>query len=313
MTIPFIRSGLLALLLAAGLSMGVAAQTPPSSSPQTARLQTFATPDAAAETLTEAVRKDDDKTVEAILGAGWRDLIPGSKGEEDEVRRTYISAWDETHKVVLEGDAKAVVVVGKTSFTMAIPIVKENGVWRFDVEAGRQEIQARYIGRNELSAVQALLAVIDAQREYATLDPMNTGVGTYARRLLSTPGKKDGLYWESKPGEPESPLGPLLAKAQPDAKEGDGYFGYHYRLLYGQGAAAPGGAYSYLVNNRMIGGFGVIAWPVRYGETGVMTFIISHSGEVYEQDLGLDTSKRVSVINIFNPDKGWEKADTTTP
>jgi len=314
MRIKFTRSGFLALLLAVGLSIGAAAQTPPPSAELTAHLQTFATPEAAAEMLTEAIRKEDDETVAAILGAGWRDLIPGNKEEEEnEVRRNYLAAWDEAHKIVLEGDKKALIQVGKTAFNMAIPIVRDGNTWRFDVEAGQDEIQARYIGRNELTVVQTLLAIVDAQREYATLDPMKTGVGTYARRLLSSPGRKDGLYWESKPGEPESPLGPRLAKAQPGATEGDGYFGYHYRLLYGQGPAAPGGEYSYLVNNRMIGGFGAIAWPVRYGETGVMTFIVSHSGEVYEQDFGPDTSQHVSTINFFNPDKGWEKADATPP
>ena len=308
----FTRSGILALLLATGLSLGAAGQTPPSAQP-TARQQTFETPEAAAEVLTEAIRKDDEKTVAAILGAGWRDLVPGNKEEENEVRRNYLAAWDEAHKIVLEGDKKALIQVGKTAFNMAIPIVKDGNTWRFDVEAGQDEIQARYIGRNELTVVQTLLAIVDAQHEYATLDPMKTGVATYARRLLSSPGRKDGLYWESKPGEPESPLGPLLANAQPGSTEVDGYFGYHYRLLYGQGPAAPGGEYSYLVNNRMIGGFGAIAWPVRYGETGVMTFIVSHTGQVYEQDFGPDTSQRVSTINFFNPDKGWEKADSTPP
>ncbi len=313
MRIKFTRSGFLALLLAVGLSIGAAAQTPPSAQ-LAAHLQSFATPEAAAEMLTEAIRKDDDKTVAAILGAGWRDLIPGNKEEEEnEVRRNYLAAWDEAHKIVLEGDKKALIQVGKTAFNMAIPVVKDGNTWRFDIEAGQDEIQARYIGRNELTVVQTLLAIVDAQREYATLDPMKTGVGTYARRLLSSPGRKDGLYWESKSGEPESPLGPRLAKAQPGATEGDGYFGYHYRLLYGQGPAAPGGEYSYLVNNRMIGGVGAIAWPVRYGQTGVMTFIVSHSGDVYEQDFGPDTSQRVSTINFFNPDKGWEKADATPP
>ena len=196
---------------------------------------------------------------------------------------------------------------------MPIPLVKEAAGWRFDVDAGRTEIRARLIGHNELTVVQSLLAIVDAQRDYAALDPMKTGVATYARRLLSSPGKKDGLYWETKPGEPESPLGPRLAKAQPGDREADGYFGYHYRLLYGQGPAAPGGEYSYLVDNRMIGGFGAIAWPVRYGETGVMTFIVSHSGEVYEQDLGPDTVQRAAAITLFDPDKDWQKADTTPP
>jgi hypothetical protein len=203
--------------------------------------------------------------------------------------------------------------VGKTGFTMPIPIVKEAGGWRFDVEAGAAEMTARQIGRNELTVVQSLLAIVDAQREYSALDPMKTGLTVYARRLLSSPGKKDGLYWEAKPGEAVSPLGPAVAKAQPDDREGQGYHGYRYRLLYGQGPNAPGGAYSYLVNGRMIGGFGVIAWPVDYGGTGVMTFIVNQDGEVYERDLGPETPQSAASITLFDPDKEWQKADTVPP
>jgi hypothetical protein len=196
---------------------------------------------------------------------------------------------------------------------MPIPIVKEADGWRFDVEAGYDEMIARQIGRNEIRTVQTLLAIVDAQFDYSVMDPMKTGRTDYARRLLSSPGKKDGLYWEAKPGEPDSPLGPLVAQAQPGAKEGDGYYGYHYRLLYGQGAAAPGGAYNYLVKDRMLGGFGVIAWPVKYGETGISTFIVNQSGEVYERDFGPDTAQKVSTINIYDPTKEWQKADTEPP
>ena len=270
------------------------------------------TPEAAADTLTEALRKDDNKTITAILGdASWRDLVPGTTEEENETRDRYLKAWDENHKIVLSGDDKAQIEVGKTGFLMAIPIVKQDGAWHFDVEAGKQEIEARFIGRNEYRAIQTLLAISDAQRDYADQDPMKTGVATYARRLLSSPGNKDGLYWEAQEGQPESPLGPLVAKAQQGAKEGDGYYGYHYRLLYGQGADATGGAYSYLVNGRMLAGFAVIAWPTKYGETGVMTFIVSHNSDVYEQDLGPDTAQRAGEIALFNPDKGWDKADMT--
>jgi hypothetical protein len=196
---------------------------------------------------------------------------------------------------------------------MPIPIVKDDEGWRFDVEAGHKEMIARQIGANELYVIQTLLAIVDAQYDYASLDPMKTGTPVYARRLLSSPGKKDGLYWEALPGEPESPLGPLVAKAQPGDREGEGYHGYHYRLLYGQGSNASGGAYSYLVNGRMIGGFGVIAWPVKYGETGVMSFIVNQNGDVYEQDLGPETPQAAAAITVFNPDKDWQKADTTPP
>ena len=144
---------------------------------------------------------------------------------------------------------------------------------------------------------------------------MKVGAPVYARRLLSSPGKKDGLYWDAAPGEPESPIGPALATAQAAGQGGteDGYYGYRFRLLYAQGADAPGGAYEYLVNNRMIGGFAILAWPIRYGDTGVMTFMVNQDGVVYEQDLGPDTATKAAAINVYNPDKNWDKADTTPP
>ena len=310
----------LALVLAGVLASPAAAQAPQAApapqakqAAQPPKQRLFPTAEAAADTLTEALRKDDDNAIAAILGSGWRDFVPGTRDDEDKSRETYLKAWDENHKLVADGDSKRLVEVGTTGFRMPIPIVKEAEGWRFDVDAGYDEMIARQIGRNELTVVQTLLAVVDAQFDYASADPMKTGTTAYARRLLSSPGKKDGLYWEAKPGEPESPLGPLVAKAQPDDREGQGYHGYRYRLLYGQGSNAPGGAYSYLVNGRMIGGFGVIAWPVTYGETGVMTFIVNQNGDVYERDLGPETAQRAGNIALFDPDKDWEKADTTPP
>ena len=301
-----VRRCLPVIAVAVSLSLAASAQTPPSE-------RTFPSADAAANTLTEAIRKDDDQTVSAILGAGWRDFVPGSRDDEDQERVKFLAAWDQAHQIVLSGEAKAQVRVGTTGYIMPIPIVKEGSTWRFDVDTGRREIQAQQIGRNELTVVQSLLALDDAQQEYAALDPMGTGAATYARRLMSTPGRKDGLYWETPPGAPQSPLGALVAKAQPGDGPAEGYYGYRFRLLYGQGPAAPGGARGYIVNGRMIGGFAAIAWPVRYGETGVMTFIVSFSGDVYEQDLGPDTGRRAAEITLFDPGKGWEKADTTPP
>jgi len=307
-----LRSVLAAFALVVGLSLGAAAQAPNQAAKQAPQQQTFPTAEAAADAIVDALRKKDDKATAAMLGAGWRDFVQGSPDEEDKQRADFLAGWDAAHKVVADGD-KATIEVGTTGFVMPIPLVKEAGGWRFDVDAGRTELTAREIGRNELTVVQSLLALVDAQHDYSTLDPMKTGVATYARRLLSSPGKKDGLYWATRPGEPESPLGALLAKAQPGDREVDGYYGYRYRLLYGQGPAAKGGAYSYLVNGRMIGGFGAIAWPVRYGETGVMSFIVNQDGEVYEQDLGPDTAQRAAAITLFDPDKNWQKADTTPP
>ncbi len=311
MSMSIMRRGLLALVLAAGLVSGLA----PAASAQPAKLQGFPSADAAASALTDAIRRDDDKAVSAMLGAGWRDFVPGSADDENRLREKYLTAWDANHQVVAADDNRATVQVGRTGWVLPVPLVKEGAEWRYDVEAGRKEIQARQIGRNELSVIQSLLAIADAQRDYAALDPMKVGSPVYARRLLSSPGRKDGLYWEQAPGEPESPLGPALATAQGSGQggTGEGYYGYHFRLLYAQGPGAPGGAYDYLVNGRMMGGFAVIAWPVRYGETGVMTFMVSQAGQVYEQDLGPETAQRAAAINSFDPGTGWDKADMTPP
>jgi hypothetical protein len=321
MSPAILRRGLLALALA-GLAFEAAAQQPapqtaPVAAPQAAKQQGFASAEAAATALTDALRAGDDTAVSAILGESWRDFVPGSQEDEDRARAKYLAGWDANHKVVVSDDARAVIEAGTTGWTMPIPIVKDGAEWRFDLAAGIKEIEARRIGHNELAVVQTLLAIVDAQREYATLDPMKVGVPHYARRLHSSPGKMDGLYWEPAPGAPESPLGPAVAKAQaqPQAKgePAVGYYGYHFRLLYGQGPAAHGGAHDYLIKGRMIAGFAVIAWPVDYGKTGVMTFIVNQHGDVYEQDLGVDTAKRAKAITLFDPGNGWEKADMTPP
>lgn len=298
---------LAALVLYAGLLGASLAQAP---APQ---LTGFPTPEAAADALTDAIRKQDDKAITAILGVDWHTLIPGSDWQDDELRTRFLKAWDESHKIIQEAPDRALVGAGTTGWVSPIPIVKQGDAWRYDVEAGRIELAARLIGRNELAVIQTLLAIVDAQRDYAALDPMKVGVPVYARRLLSSPGLKNGLYWETKPGEPPSPLGPLLAKAQPGEVERDGYYGYRFRLLYSQGPDAPGGARDYLVRDRMRGGFAVIAWPVRYGETGVMTFMVSNDSDVYEKDLGEETAQRAASINVFNPDSSWQKADMTPP
>jgi hypothetical protein len=299
----FIRRAFLTFALSSLFLTAALAQAP--------QLRGFPTPDAAAEALTDAIRKKDDKALTAILGSAWNDFAPGDDQEDEETRARFLKAWDEHHQILPQGDDRVLVGVGTTGWVSPLPIVKQGNEWRYDVASGQKEMQARAIGRNELAVVQTLLAIIDAQRDYATLDPLKTWTSVYSRRLLSSPGKKDGLYWDTKPGEPPSPLGPLLAKAQPGEAQEKGYYGYRFRLLYSQGPDAPGGAYDYLVKGRMIGGFGLIAWPVKYGETGVMTFIASHSGDVYEQDLGPDTAQEAAAINVFNPDKDWAKADMT--
>lgn len=310
MSASMFRRAFLALVLAAGVATAFAT----GASAQSAKPQGFATPEAAADALTDAIRRDDSKAVGAILGSGWRDLVLGRPEDEAQLREKFLEAWDARHKVVVDGN-KATIEAGTTGWTGPIPIVRDGDQWRFDTEAGRQEITARRIGRNELSVIQSLLALVDAQHDYAALDPMKVGAPVYARRLLSSPGRKDGLYWDTAPGEPESPIGPALATAQAHGQGGteDGYYGYRFRLLYAQGPDAPGGAYDYLVKDRMIGGFAILAWPIRYDDTGVMTFMVNQDGVVYEQDLGPDTATKAAAITTYNPDKAWEKADTTPP
>jgi hypothetical protein len=300
------RRVLLAAILAAAVAAGAAAQ--PAAKPQG-----FPTPEAAANALTDAVRKNDQKAMATVWGGHWRDFVPGTDNDVQRRRGTYLAAWDESHKIVMSGDAKAMIEVGRKGWTLPVPIVKDGSEWRFDIAAGLKEMVLRRIGHDEAAVVQTLLAIVDAQSDYAAMDPMKTGAPSYARRLLSSPGRKDGLYWEAKAGEPQSPLGPAVAKAQADGQSPDGHYGYWFRLLYSQGPAAPGGARDYLANGRMIGGFGVIAWPVRYGLTGVMTFMVNQDGVVYQQDLGPQTAQKAGAITSFNPDKGWVKADVTPP
>jgi hypothetical protein len=311
------RRGLAAAALVVAFAAGAVAQQPTPQPAQqsatTAKLQGFPTADAAADALTKAVRDNDQKAMTALWGADWRDFVPGTDNDMQQRRGAYLAAWDESHRLVMSGDAKAVIEVGKNGWTMPVPLVKDGSDWRFDFNAGLKEMALRRIGHDEAAVVQTLLAIVDAQSDYAAMDPTNAGAGAYARRLLSSPGKKDGLYWDAKAGEPQSPLGPAVAKAQADGQSPDGHYGYYFRLLYSQGAAAPGGVRNYVVNGRMIGGFGVIAWPVRYGITGVMTFMVDQDGVVYQQDLGPETAQKAGVIASFDPDKGWVKADMTPP
>jgi len=302
-----LRRGLLACLALLGLAAGVAAQ------PAATKVEVFPTADAAAKALTDAVRANDRKAMASIWGAGWRDFVPGTDDDVKRRRMAYLAAWDEGHRLVMSGDDKAVIEVGKSGWTLPVPIVKDGAQWRFDIAAGLKEMVLRRIGHDELSVVQTMLAIADAQNDYAALDPMKTGSPVYARRLLSSPGRKDGLYWPTKPGEPLSPLGPAVARAQADGKALDGHYGYFFRLLYSQGPAAPGGARDYVVGGRMIGGFAAIAWPVQYGVTGIMTFIVGYDGIVYQRDLGPQTAERAAAITTFNPDKDWDKADMTPP
>src|SRR4029077_18065667 len=228
-------------------------------------------------------------------------------------REEFIKTYDEKNKLVQEGD-NFVLVIGKDDWPFPIPLVKRGTSWVFDTEKGKQEILNRRIGENELFTIQTLLAVVDAQREYAMKDRDKNGLLEYARKFASDPGKKNGLYWDTKTGEPERPLGPIMAQAKSQGYQGNAgistpgsYHGYYYRILTAQGKDAPGGAYSYLVKGKMIGGFAVVAYPAEYDNSGVMTFMINHEGKVFQKNLGKNTASIAKSMKEYNPDSTWSE------
>jgi len=277
----------------------------------------FATPDAAVALLADAVKANDQKTLQEIFGKHGSSLLDsGDKSVDKKNRDDFIKAYEQSHHLVYVGETRAELQIGDNQWSLPIPLVSNKGRWKFDTTSGKEEIMYRRIGRNELATIQVCLAIVDAEREYASQDWDGDGLLKYAAKFVSAPGKKDGLYWESKEGEPLSPLGPLLAAAARDGyKKTSGkqplenYHGYLYRILTSQGDAASGGSYDYSVNGKLIGGFAVVAYPAHYGSSGIMSFIINHDGVVYEKDLGKDTAKVASSLNTFNPDASWKKQE----
>jgi hypothetical protein len=279
---------------------------------------TYKTPDEAAAALVDAARADDQKAELVVLGPDGEDIISsGDKVSDNAIRERFLKSYDAKHQIAMKGDSKAVLVIGDNDYPFPIPLVRKTGKWSFDTEEGRREILYRRIGHNELNAIQVCLAYVDAQDEYADKDRTGAGAGVYAGRFVSNPGKKDGLYWPTAPGEEESPLGELFVKASKQGyKAGEGrspYHGYYYKILTKQGAHAPGGAADYVVNGKMIGGFGLVAYPAEYRNSGVMTFIVNHSGTVFQKDLGPDTDELAEKITSFDPDSAWKKVEVTEP
>jgi hypothetical protein len=273
----------------------------------------FKTSEEAASALVQAVKAHDRKTVLAIVGQSAGEWVSSGDPTADRAaNERFIQRYEEKHTIAAEGDKKATLVVGNDEWPFAFPLVKAAAGWRFDTEAGKQELLARRIGANELAVMNTLLNIVDAQREYASADRDGSGLRQYAAKFASSTGKKDGLYWPTAAGEPESPLGPLAARAAAEGyKKGSGpqpYHGYHFKILTRQGPSAKGGALDYVARGKMIGGFAAIAYPARYGNSGVMTFIVNHDGVVYERDLGPDTAKRAAAIASFDPGQGWTPA-----
>ncbi|MCD2452282.1 DUF2950 domain-containing protein [Methylicorpusculum oleiharenae] len=274
----------------------------------------FQNPDDAAKALLEAVSGEGTDQLIALFGSDEAELLSsGDEVEDKNNRLNFVALGQEKMGIELIGEDKAIIHLGNTDWPFPIPIVKKGDNWLFDAEQGRQEILNRRIGRNELSTIGAIKGYIEAQFEYANADRDDDDVSEYAQKLHSEPGKFDGLFWEVEEGQPQSPLGPLIAearavgyKAKSGAEKPSPYHGYYYRILTRQGRNAPGGKYDYIINKNMIAGFGLVAFPAQYGSSGIMTFVVNHQGKIYQKDLGPKTAAIVEKINEYNPDSTWE-------
>jgi len=277
----------------------------------TAQQKSFSSAEEAVKAAVAAARNNDDKELLAIFGTQAKEILFSGDAVADKQRRAqFFEAYDEKNRLETKGE-EAILIIGKQEWPFPIPVVRKSNTWIFDTAKGREEILNRRIGANELFTIQALLAVVDAQREYAMKDRDKNALLEYAQKFVSDPGKKNGLYWDAKAGEPESPLGPILVRAKSEGykkQESGGpspYHGYFYKILTAQGKDAPGGAYSYLVKGKMIGGFAVVAYPAEYDNSGVMTFIVNHDGKVFQKDLGKNTASVAKGMSVYNPDKTW--------
>lgn len=283
-----------------------------------ARERVFASPEEAVKALVDAVKADNMEELRAIFGPAGKEVLSSGDATEDRAgRERFLKAYETKNALIQDGDAKVVLQMGTEEWPFPIPIVKRGERWSFDTRKGKEELINRRIGRNELNTIQVCLAYVDAQREYALKDRDANGLLEYAQKFRSDPGKKNGLYWEVKAGEAQSPLGPLFAAAQERGYSTKGaggkgkpvpYYGYYYRILTGQGKNAPGGAYDYMVRGNMIGGFALVAYPAKYGSSGIMTFIVNQDGVVYQKDLGKSTEKSAVAMKLFNPDQTWKRA-----
>ena len=278
-----------------------------------AEQQTFATPEAAVDALAAALKANDETALVAIFGEKHKNLVGTGDPAHDAVVRAETAARLATFRALDErGNDRRVLLIGTEAWPLPIPLVRQGGAWRFATEEGAGELLNRRIGGNERNAIYVLRAYLDAQGEYASTDRDGDGVRQYAQKIASTAGKHDGLYWPADvaKGEEESPFGPLIAESaayRVGHKKGDPYRGYHFRILTRQGKSAPGGAYNYVINGRMIAGFAMVAYPDQYGESGVMSFMVNHNGKVYEKNLGKNSESIGAKMTSFDPGAGWKE------
>ena len=307
---PRCRVALSALLLACLFV------TPFASAEETATQQVFPSPDAAVTALVAADKADDMKALSSILGPDADQVLSsGDPVADKNARDDFVRRYQEMHRLEYDDQGRVILYVGADNWPVPIPLVKKNGGWVFDTAAGKEELLYRRIGRNELFTIKVLEDLADAQSEYASEAHDGESTDQFAQKILSDTGKHNGLYWEAAEGQPESPIGPLVASATAEGYKKDGggnpvpFHGYYYKVLTRQGRNAPGGARNYLVNGKMTKGFAFLAYPAEYRASGVMTFMINQDGVIVQKDLGPDTAKLASEIAEYNPDKTWQEVD----
>ncbi len=322
---------LVAGVLIAGPSLFAQGRAPATTLPQATAQQTFSTPEGAKQALADAIEAKDREALAKLFAPDYEQLLSGDPVEDEKNFNDFAQAIQQSFQLQKDNEDKYTLLVGKDSWPMPIPIVSRDGQWFFDTKAGLDEILSRRIGENELSAITTCRAYVLAQWEYFTEgDHDNDGVAEYAQKFMSSPGQRDGLYWETDEGETPSPLGSLVAEAR---AEGYGprartqqtfasrttaassqnprrpYHGYYFKILTRQGAHAPGGKYNYIINGNMIAGYALIAYPAKWGNSGVMTFIVNQQGRVYQKNLGADTATVAGAITQYDPDPTWKLVD----
>ncbi|MGA6974227.1 MAG: DUF2950 domain-containing protein [Candidatus Binatus sp.] len=304
-------------LIFAGLLMAAAIFPRSSFAQSSTTQQVFPTPGAAVTALVAATKSDDMKALSSILGPDSGDVLSsGDPVADNNARDGFVSRYNEMHRLAYDENGRVIIYIGAGNWPLPIPLVKKDGGWVFDTAAGKDELLYRRIGRNELFTIDVLNDLADAQTEYASDSRDGESAGLFAQKILSDPGKQNGLYWEAPDGQAESPIGPLVAKASAEGyKRGENgspvpFHGYYYKVLTKQGKNAPGGAKNYLVKGKMTKGFAFIAWPAEYRSSGVMTFMINQDDVIVQKDLGADTTKLASDMTEYNPDKTWQELDS---
>ena len=274
--------------------------------------RTFSSPDEAVKALVAATNAGDRATVAAIFGPDVKDLLSGDAKQDTLEFAAFAKLVAQFSQLVQKADDRYVLNLGDQNWPFPIPLVKKDGAWSFDTAAGKDEIVNRRIGEDELIAIGVCQTYLAAQREYASVDRAGDGVLRFAQKLRSTPGQKDGLYWPAAADEDQSPFGPLIAEVHAagyGGKTAEGepqpFHGYRFKILTEQGAAAPGGAYNYIINGNLIAGFALVAYPAHWGESGVMTFIVNQWGIVYERNLGAQSADIATAMTAFDPDQDW--------